>query len=396
MDRVGHLARQVAGDVRNPAFADLLADIDGGAPVHQENRVELFFDGDEAFEAMREAIDGAEREVLLESYIIRDDEIGERIFGALRTACGRGARVRVLADAYGSSDADGGFWDTLRDTGVEVRLFHPLWSNPLNSAYRDHRKILVVDRRVAFTGGMNIASKYRGSRKEVTHPWRDTHAQVEGSTALEMALVFAEGWARAGGEELDVEGWSDDEPGGEADVLVLDARPHRGHAEAASALAAIAGVARERLWITNAYFAPRWTAVQVLREPAIRGVDVRLLLPAWTDAPFVRHAGHGWFSELLGCGVRIFEYEPALLHAKSLVADGYASVIGSTNLDFRSFHFNAECNLVILDEATGRRLEEVFEEDLARSREIHAGPWQKRPIPHKVGDRVCRWLAPLF
>ncbi len=396
LGNVGRLAREVAEDVRSPSFVRLLAQIDGGASIHRGNRVELFVSGETAFRAMRGAIDGARDEVLLESYILRDDQIGHEFFHGLREAAGRGVTVRVLVDDYGSQDTGDGFWQEVRESGIELRFFHPVWSNLLNSAYRDHRKILVVDRSTAFTGGMNIGNEYGDSRGAVDHPWRDTHARVVGSAAREMALVFAEGWLRAGGDELRVDGWNDLEGDGDAQVLILESRPSRGHAESASALAAIAGLARERLWITNAYFAPRRSAIRVLREAAGRGVDVRLLLPAWTDAPFVRHAGHGWYAALLEGGVRIFEYERALLHAKTLVADGFASVIGSTNLDFRSFHFNAECNLVILDEVAGTILEDEFDRDLATSHEIHPGPWHERPIRHKVADRVCRWLAPLL
>lgn len=396
LPNVGSLARKIAGDVRSSAFEDLLSDIDDGAPIHQRNRVELFFDGDEAFEAMREAIAGARREVLLESYIFRDDQVGQQMLEALKTSAERGVTVRVLVDDYGSQDSKDEFWQEMEASPVELRFFHPVWDNPMNSAFRDHRKILVVDRHVTFTGGMNIANQYQGSRGAVDHPWRDTHARVVGSTAREMALVFSESWVRAGGDELEVEDWADMEPEGDADLLILDSRPDRGHAESASVMAAVAGLAQERLWVTNAYFAPRKSAVQVLCAAAQRGVDVRLLLPGWTDAPFVRHAGHGWYSRLLRGGVRLFEYQPELLHAKTLVADGYASIIGSTNLDFRSFHFNAECNLVVLDEVSGRRLEEVFEKDLAQSEEIHLGPWKNRGFRHKVVDRVCSWLAPLL
>lgn len=174
---------------------------------------------------------------------------------------------------------------------------------------------------------------------------------------------------------------------------MLDSRPWRGHGETASVLSAIVAAAREKIWITNAYFAPRARAVRFLGDAARRNVDVRLLLPAKTDVALVRHAGHGHYARLLELGVRVFEYEAAVLHAKTAVADDFVSVIGSTNLDFRSFHFNAECNLVILHEKTGGALADAFRQDLARSTEITPSSWGTRSIGHRVGDRLARTLS---
>src|SRR6185295_5625728 len=167
-------------------------------------------------------------------------------------------------------------------------------------------------------------------------------------------------------------------------------------AESAAVLAAIAAACKRRLWITNAYFAPGRRAVRILEETAARGVDVRLLLPGQTDVPVVRHAGHGYYGALLECGVRVFEYEAAILHSKCLVADGLVSVVGSTNLDFRSFLFNAECDLVILCPATAATLERAFREDLEKSEEIRLDDWRRRPLAEKLGDRAARWLSPVL
>jgi cardiolipin synthase len=177
---------------------------------------------------------------------------------------------------------------------------------------------------------------------------------------------------------------------------VLESRPSRGYVESAAVLAAIVAAARERVWITNAYFAPRRIALDILGRAAARGVDVRLLLPGRTDVPLVRHAGHGYYRGLLARGVRVFEYQPAILHAKTLVADGKVSVVGSSNLDFRSFQFNGECNLVILDRATGGAMEEAFRRDLAQAQEVDAEAWVRRPVYHRVGDRLARLLAPVL
>jgi cardiolipin synthase len=212
-----------------------------------------------------------------------------------------------------------------------------------------------------------------------------------------MAVVFSEGWVQAGGEPLDLPPLSAEEaaaPG--TRILVLDSRPNRGSAESASAMAAIVGAARQRVWLTNAYFAPGWAAVRILGDAAQRGVDVRLLLPGKTDVPIVRRAAHGYYDRLLARGVRIFEYQTAILHAKSLTADGYVSLAGSTNLDFRSFLFNSECDVLMLDETVARRAEEAFEEDMLGSVEVHRTLWRRRPFLRKTGDSLARMLAPVL
>jgi cardiolipin synthase len=261
--------------------------------------------------------------------------------------------------------------------------------------FRDHRKILVVDRRVAYTGGMNIGDEYGSSLVASDESFRDTHARVEGQTAWEMAIVFREGWQRAGGSPMSLEPLVPVAAPG-ARVMVLDSRPGRGAQETAAAVAAIVGASRRRLWITAAYFAPRPRVLQILGGAARRGVDVRLLVPGKSDVPLVRHAGHGFFSGLLARRVRIFEYQAAVLHAKTLVADGRATVIGSSNLDFRSFERNAECNFAILDGAVGSRMEEQFERDLSRSAEIRLSEWRRRGWLHRAGDAAARSLAPLL
>ena len=391
---VGKLAAALPEGLADPGFEKLLGQIDE-EPFHPGNRVEVFFRGHDAFASMLAAVDAARSEVLLEAYIFKDDEVG-RIFAThLTEAARRGVTVRVLADGIGSFETRRSFWKLLRENGVDARLFHPI-GVPLRALkIRDHRKILVTDRKVSFTGGMNIGEEYGSSLLPIGRVWRDTHARVEGPAANQMAVVFQEGWKRAGGGGIGLRA-IEEKPGSGAPVLILDSRPGRGVRETASTLAAIVGAARRRVWITMAYFAPRTRGIGILSHAAARGVDVRLVLPGKTDVELVRHAGHGFFSALLQRGVRIFEYQPAVLHAKTLVADGLVSVIGSTNLDFRSFEMNAECNFVIMDAETGGRMESQHEEDVANSREIHLSEWKRRFFLHRAFDGAARRLAPLL
>jgi len=392
-DAVGSLAAALPDGLRDPGFQILLRRIDQ-SPLLEGNRVRACFRGPETFEAMRAAIDAARAEVLVESYIFKDDATGRSLLETFVRAVDRGVRVCVLADAFGSIATRRAFWNEMRSRGVEVRLFNPLFPHLLTQPFRDHRKILVVDCATGFTGGMNIGDEYGSGLSAHGGPWRDTHVKVDGPAAWAMATVFTEAWIAAGGSPIELRSLAPEE-GGVA-VLVLDSRPGRGHGETASALAAIVAAARKRLWITNAYFAPRRRAVRVLGDAARRGVDVRILLPGRSDVPLVRHAGHGYYAALLRRGVRVFEYQAAVLHAKTLVADDFLSVAGSTNLDFRSFHFNAECNLVMLDRETARAFSEAFEADLAQSAEITPALWARRSLLHRMYDAFARGLGPFL
>jgi len=393
--RIGVLAAALPTGVRGPELEALLRRVEA-KPVHPGNRIEIYHGGEAAFAAMYEAVAGARHEVLLESYIFKDDAVGRSMLDQLSAAAARGVAVRVLADALGSLATHAAFWRDMERRGIAAHLFNPLFKGLWYQPFRDHRKLLVVDRSIGFTGGMNIGVEY-GSPSAPGGPWRDSHVRVTGPAAWGMAIVFNEGWTYAGGPPIDLPPLAvvaPDLPG--ARVLVLDARPLRGNREAAASLVAIAAAARHRLWITNAYFAPGHSAIRVLAAAARRGVDVRLLLPGRTDVPIVRHAGHGYFAGLLHRGVRIFEYQAAVLHAKSLVADSYLGVVGSTNLDFRSFLFNAECNLVVFDLAFAAHLEHTFEDDLAQATEITLPAWRRRTYLHSTGDRLARLLSPVL
>lgn len=392
--KVGRVAEALPAGVRDPGFERLIACIDTG-PIHTTENVEIYTNGDVAFGSILDAISAAKHEILLETYILRDDALGNEVVDRLSQAAARGVTVRVLADAFGSFATNRSFWRRMREMRIDARLFHPFWTKAWDHLTRDHRKILVIDRSVGFVGGMNVGNEYGSSRKARPGLWRDTHARVEGSTAWELAVVFREGWIRAGGMPFSIPSLQTHAGTGHR-TLVLDSRPGRGYAQTASVLAAIVGAARERLWITNSYFAPRSTVVDVLGRAACRGVDVRLLLPGVSDVPLLRHAGHGFFEQLLKSGVRIFEYRPAILHAKTLVADDYVTVVGSSNLDFRSFHFNAECNVLILDEDTAQGMTHAFKEDLGQSVEIRSETWKQRSIAHRFGDALARGLSPLL
>lgn len=406
-DRVGSVAERLALGARDRELRDLLERIDGG-PLDMASRIDPYFDGDSALSAMLGSIDSARREVLVEAYIFADDPTGERVAEALGRAASRGAVVRVLADAVGSFQTRRAFWRRLEESGVELRHFHPLLPGILWHQLRDHRKILVVDRRTAFTGGMNIADEYSRRRRARSSPpatrqfMRDTHVRVEGPVADSLAAVFAEGWDHSGGGSLASSILGDEafteapQVGRDIPVLVVDTRPGRGAEELAATFAAVLGAARRRVWLTMGYFAPHRGALIHLERAAARGCDVRLLLPGPTDVPVVRHAGHARFRRLLSSGVRIWEYQPSVLHAKTLVVDGALSFVGSANLDVRSWRINGECGLLAWDETLAASLEEAFRVDLESSVEISAESWGRRGVLHKTGDFLAGLLTPLL
>ncbi len=396
--RAHHVAQLAAAwpeGVKSVDYEQLVSRIDTG-PFHCGDQIDVFHAGGDAFAAVQTAIEEAESEILVETYILKDDDTGQGLLNLLARAVQRGVNVRVLADAAGSWSTKRKFWRQMESHGIETRLFNPLIGRFRDLLLRDHRKIIVVDRRIAFTGGMNIGNEYGSSNPAGGGTvWRDTHVRLGRSSAWEMALVFNEGWVRAGGTSLRFTAYQAtgaDRP----QIMVLDCRSGRGHQETASILAVTMAAARHRLWVTNAYFAPHPGVLQRMCRAARRGVDVRLLLPGKSDMPLVRRAGHGSYATLLASGVRVFEYQLAILHAKTLVVDDYVSMIGSSNLDYRSYYFNAECNVLILEAETGHGMAKTFTEDLSHSVEISPAAWSQRSWAKKCGDALARGLSPLL
>lgn len=376
------------------AYETLIRRIDQ-SPFHRDTRATPFFAGGAAFEAMLDAINAARYEVLVEAYVLRGDDTGRAFLAALKTAVRRGVDVKVLADAFGSSRTRRQFWGLMKRSGSRIRLFRGPHYAPLSLLpVLDHRKLLVVDRKVAFTGGMNIADEYRYGRPGDT-AWRDTHVMLRGGVVWELAVIFAESWVAAGGDPMHFEGLSP-ERGGGVSALVLDSRPGRGMNEVFSAYAATLGAARERVWITNAYFAPGRRMLHMLKDTARRGVDVRLLVPGFCDIPIIRTATQGYYRELLRAGVKIFEYLPSVLHAKTLVADGRVGLIGSTNFDFRSFNFNAECNVLFHNDDLARQMEAAFTKDLENALPVTMEVWHARPLKTRMLAWLARKVAPLM
>ncbi|BDG09797.1 phospholipase D-like domain-containing protein [Anaeromyxobacter paludicola] len=352
-----------------------------GAPLVPGNRVRLLRDAAENFPAWLRAIERAERSVWFEAYILAGDQIGTRFARALAEKARQGVQVRVLHDWLGGlGEADRGFWRRLAAAGVEVRCFNPpRLESPLAFLRRDHRKCTVVDGELGFVSGLCVADRWCGDPARGEPPWRDSGLEVRGPAVADLARAFARTWAEAGpaiplGELPDP---SDLPAAGDTAVRVVATEPATAGLLRLDQL--IAAVARERLWITDAYYVGMPSYVQALRGAAADGVDVRFLVPGRSDLGLVKRLGTAGYRPLLEAGVRLFEWSGPMLHAKTAVADGRWARVGSSNLNASSFMGNWELDVAVEDEAFGAEMERQFEADLATATEVVLSR-RRRPV----------------
>ncbi|MGH8496984.1 MAG: phospholipase D-like domain-containing protein [Gammaproteobacteria bacterium] len=378
-------------------------------PLIDGNRVTLLLDGRQTYPAMLEAIENARDHIHLETYIMLDDEVGNRFADALIARSRDGVSVRLIYDGFGAT-GDDDFWQRLADGGVEIFEYNP--PEPAGNAElgdygsRDHRKILVVDGKIAFTGGINIYEVYTNradspggslsrSGNAAELPWRDTHLKIEGRAVAELQKLFAARWKDNKGEIEDGELFPTPRRMGRARVKVLaGVGGNENPSETYAAYINVIGQAQERIWITQAYFVPNDEFMSMLRDAAQRGVDVKIILPGKTDVALIRHASRALYGGLLEAGVQIFEFQDAILHAKSAVVDGVWSTVGSSNLDFRSFLINDEVDVVVVDGPFAREMEQTFLSDLEETRQITLEAWKDRPLGYRFLELAARLFKP--
>jgi len=371
-----------AGELAAQAFSRA-----AGVPLLGGNRVRLLRDARENYPAWLAAIAAARSHVHLECYILAEDATGARFAEALLAAARAGVRVRVLYDWLGClGRASRRFWRRLRGGGVEVRCYNPpRLDSPLGWLSRDHRKLLAVDAEVAFVTGLCIARAWEGDAARGREPWRDTGVELRGPAVAEVERAFAAAWEAVGAPlaagELPVAGAP--APAGDTSVRIVASLPATAGMFRLDQL--IAALARERLWLTDAYYAGMAPYVQALRAAAGDGVDVRLLVPGATDLALLKQLSRAGYRTLLQAGVRVFEWNGAMLHAKTAVADSRWARVGSTNLNLASWLGNCELDAVVEDEAFAREMEAMFLDDLANATELVLDARQKvRPTlpPH--------------
>jgi cardiolipin synthase len=357
------------------------------------NRVALLRDGAEAFPAMLDAIAAARRQVLLEMYWFDSEQIGQRFAVALADAAARGVEVCLIYDALGSIDADDDMFTELERAGIAIVEYNPVvpWRRRFRLGLvgrRDHRKILVVDGALGFTGGINISDAWL-PEEQGGGGWRDDVVRIDGPAVEGLVELFARTWVAQGGRPLRQSASRGSvESAGEHRVKVLGGTLYRNRRDIVHAYVANVWRARRRVWIKNSYFVPDPIVTRALKRAALRGVDVRVVVPGKIDVWIVRHASRAMWGGLMAAGVRIFEWQRNVLHSKTAVIDGIWSTIGTLNLDYLSLFSSLEVNVAIQDERFGALMEASFVQDLEQCSEVDPYAFRFRPLGARLLELV--------
>jgi cardiolipin synthase A/B len=380
-----------------------------GSPLVTGNKVTLLENGPATYHAMFEAIETAEHSINLETYIFDADAMGDRLADALIAKQKQGVQVNVIYDGFGSLFSTDRMFERMRANGINVIEFDPL--NPLATGFRwsplhrDHRKLMIVDGKIAITGGINISEVYsrrrframkKPSTAQMLESWRDTDVQVEGPAVSEFQELFIANWLQQGGPQLNFANYFPAlENSGTEIVSVLGTAPEEFSTIYVTLISAIRN-AESNIYITDAYFAPGTQMIESLEDAARRGVDVRLLLPGRTNEPLIQPAARSNFAPLLEAGVRIYLWDGEMLHAKTATIDGVWSTVGSSNLDWWSIARNDEINTVVLSVRFGEQMNEMFESDLQNAREVKLSEWQERSQFERLMESIAQFLQPLL
>ncbi len=391
-----------------------------GRPLTTGNRVVLLKDGPATYRAMFAAIEAARDHINMETYIMEDDDVGHRFAQALIAKQREGVQVNLIRDSVGTFGTEPAFFERLLNAGIKVLEFNPV--NPLDARkdwewnQRDHRKLLIVDGRTAFLGGINISSVYSGgsfsqrSRKPAarqnpegavngsdTGPaWRDTDLQLQGPVVAELQKLFLAAWDSQKGDALPEKNYFPRlESVGKEVVRAIGSSPEEPFSAMYATLLSAIASAETSVSLTNAYFVPDPQLLAALSAAAGRGVDVKLILPSQTDSWLVFHAGRGFYDPLLSAGVKLFERRGVILHSKTALIDGVWATVGSTNLDWRSFLHNHELDAVVLGAEFGAQLQAMFDADLAASDAITLEQWQPPPARDAPQGNLCACLGVL-
>lgn len=361
-----------------------------GPTIMEGNRVEHLENGDEIFPSMLEAIRSAKKTITFETYIYWSGNVGKEFVEALSERARNGVKVHVLLDWVGSAKMDEAMLDQLRKSGVQVERYHePHWYNLTRLNNRTHRKLLVVDGRVAFTGGVGIADQWAGHAQDKEH-WRDSHFRVEGPAVSEFQAVFLDNWIKATGQVLHAsEYFPELQPAGNTPAQMFSSSPTGGSESMHLMYLLSIASAQKSILLANSYFVPDELAIDALVAAARRGVKIRIITPGeHIDTEVVRRASRARWGELLEAGIEIYEYQPTMFHCKIMVVDGFLVSTGSTNFDNRSFRLNDEANLNIYDARFAEEMTREFNQDLDRSRRITLEQWQQRPLQEKLFEHA--------
>jgi cardiolipin synthase len=362
-----------------------------GVPATEGNRVEVLRNGDQIFPSMLRAIDGAEHTIDLLTFVYWKGEVGTQFAHALCDRAKNGVRVRLLLDAWGAHPIESALIDEMEAAGVHVRWFRPLHHLRLGDInHRTHRKVLITDESVGFTGGVGISDLWQGDARDQTE-WRDTHFRVEGPAVDGLRAAFLDNWAETDSTlfDDDHDRFPDQPKPGNSVVQCVRGAAETGQSDIATLLRTLLQLAQRRVRITTAYFVPDRELTDRFCEAADRGVQIQVLLPGpHADKRFVQLSAEESYERLLECGIELWNYQPTMLHAKILVVDGLVSSIGSANLNRRSLRCDEEINLVVIDDQIARALDADFETDLERSERIETGRWRERSRVQRLNERL--------
>ena len=361
-----------------------------GPPLVPGNRVDTLVNGREIFPAMLAAIKSARKTVTFETYIYWSGRIGKEFADALADRARSGVRVHVLVDWVGSSRMDSKYLDTMKKAGVEIEKYHPpRWYTLHKLNNRTHRKLLIVDGRVGFTGGVGIADEWDGNAEDPAH-WRDTHFRLEGPAVAQMQAAFVDNWLKVTGNVLDGRDYFPPETVAGPELGQVFKSSREGGSESMHLMYLLSTVSAARnIDLAMAYFVPDELTETALVEALARGVKFRMIMPGpYTDTEVLRKASRAKWGRLLRAGAEIYEYQPTMFHCKVLVVDGIWSSVGSTNFDNRSFRLNDEANLNVYSRAFAERQIALFNNDLKRSRRITFEEWERRPWTEKLQERI--------
>jgi cardiolipin synthase A/B len=366
-----------------------------GPPIAAGNRYQVLVNGDRIFPAMLEAIRGARQTISFETYIYWSGVIGKQFADALAERARAGVKVHVLLDWVGSQKMDDAVIEELKSAGVEIQKFHPPhWSHLGRLNNRTHRKLLVVDGRIGFTGGVGIADKWTGDAQDPDH-WRDTHFRIEGPVVAQMQGVFMDNWVKTSGAVLhSPEYFPAIEPVAGGAAQMFSSSPSGGSASMELMYLMALTSATRTIRLSSSYFVPNELAVRTMVAAMKRGVKLQIITPGThIDTETVRSASKARWGALLEAGAEIYEYQPTMYHVKVMIVDELLVSAGSTNFDDRSFRLNDEANLNIYDARFAAEQVRVFDADLAKSRRIDLATWRARPLHDKIVEHLASLLG---
>lgn len=369
------------------------------SPFTYKNRSKVLTNGDETFRQMIQDMSDAKDHIHFQFYIIRHDTTGQQFKQVLMDKAREGVKVRVIYDGVGCVRLDKRYITELKSAGVEVVTFFPVilpfLNNKLN--YRNHRKIVIIDGKIGFVGGLNIGDEYLGKDTRFGF-WRDSHLRVEGESVYLLQNIFLKDWFFVTDESIEGDRYYPsltEEPGEEL-IQIAASGPDSDWESIWQMYFSIIATAQEKIYITSPYFVPDDSISMALKTAALSGLDVRLLLPSRPDHQTVFWASRSYFQELLEAGVRFYLYQPGFVHAKILLVDGVVASIGTANMDIRSFQHNFEVNAILYNSNSVYKLEEDFIQDLMDSRELTLEEYKKRPWHHRILESIARLLSPLL